>query len=389
MANTKGIEVRHARKCRTQSGGKRCNCAPSFRAGVWDPRSQDWTRKTFRNRAEAESWRFDAEHAIRRGTFAAPSPITLREAADAWLEGVRAGTILNRSGDRYKPSAVRGYARALRLRVLPALGRRKLAEIHRSDVQDLVDRLLAEGLDPSTVKNTLNPLQAIYRRAVSRGQVAVSPTTNLELPATRGRRDRVVPPEQATRLLAALNDADRPLWATAIYAGLRRGELQALRWNDVDLSAGLIRVQRGWDDDEGEIEVKTQAGRRGVPIVAELRRELVAHKLRTGRDGEALVFGSTPITPFHPTGRGFRKRIADASKAAGIGQTSLTLHECRHTFASFAIAAGVNAKTLSTIIGHASVIITLDRYGHLFPGSELEAAGRLDAYFAKARGASS
>src|SRR4051812_2337989 len=112
MASTKGIEVRHARKCRTRSGGKRCNCAPSFRAGVWDPRSHDWIRKTFRNRAEAESWRLDAEHAIRRGTFAAPSPITLQEAADAWLDGVRTGTILNRSGDRYKPSAVRGYARA-------------------------------------------------------------------------------------------------------------------------------------------------------------------------------------------------------------------------------------------------------------------------------------
>lgn len=99
----------------------------------------------------------------------------------------------------------------------------------RPCVQDLADRLLAEGLDASTVKNTLNPLQAIYRRAVSRGQVAVNPTTNFELPATRGRRDRVVPPEQARRLLAALDDVDRPLWAAAIYAGLRRGELQALR----------------------------------------------------------------------------------------------------------------------------------------------------------------
>lgn len=389
MANSKGIEVRHQRTCRTRNGGKRCNCEPSYRAGVWDPRSQDWIRKTFRSRAEAESWRVDAEHAIRRGTFAAPSPITLREAADAWLAGVRAGTIRNRSGDRYKPSAVRGYDRALRLRLLPALGRRKLAEIQRHDVQDFADRLLAEGLDASTVKNTLNPLQAIYRRAVSRGQVAVNPTTNLELSATRGRRDRVVPPEQARRLLAALDYVDRPLWATAIYGGLRRGELQALRWDDVDLGAGVIRVERGWDEGDGEIEVKTHAGRRTVPIVGGLRCELVAHKLRTGRDGQALVFGSTTITPFHPTGRGFRKRIADASKAAGIGPTPLTLHECRHTFASFAIAAGVNAKTLSTIIGHASVTTTLDRYGHLFPGSELEAADRLDAYLAQAQGASS
>jgi integrase len=122
--------------------------------------------------------------------------------------------------------------------------------------------------------------------------------------------------------------------------------------------------------------------------VADLRRELVAHKLRSGRDGEALVFGATATTPFHPTGRGFRKRIAEASKAVGIGPAPLTLHECRHTFASFAIAAGLNAKALSTFIGHASVTITLDRYGHLFPGSEGEAAGQLDAYLARAGGAS-
>jgi integrase len=386
MAKSKGIEVRHQRTCRTRNGGKRCNCEPSYRAGVWDPRTRTTVRKSTKNLAEAESWHSDAQAAMRRGTFAAPSPINVREAAEVWLSGAREGSIRNRSGDRFKPSTLRGYERALRLRVLPAVGGRRLSDLRRADVQDLVDSLLAEDANASSIRNTLDPLRAIYRRAVSRDQVAVNPTAHLELPANRGRRDRVIEQNQALRLVAALPDGDRALWATALYAGLRRGELLGLRWEDIDLPNRVIRVERGWDDVEAEIDVKTRAGRRTVPIIGDLRRELAAHKLRTGRDGTALVFGSTTTIPFHPTGRGFRKRIAEASKAAGVGPSALTLHECRHTFASFAIAAGVNTKTLSTIIGHASVMITLDRYGHLFPGSEAEAGGQLDTYLARAGG---
>ncbi len=96
----------------------------------------------------------------------------------------------------------------------------------------------------------------------------------------------------AARLLAALPEKDRALWATAMYAGLRRGELMALRWGDVDLASGLIRVERAWDPKEREIiEAKSQTGRRRVPIAAVLRDELVSHKLRTGTEADALAFG--------------------------------------------------------------------------------------------------
>ena len=91
------------------------------------------------------------------------------------------------------------------------------------------------------------PLRAIYRRAVSRGDVTINPTTGLELPAVRGRRERIASPREAEQLLAALDEADRALWAVALYAGLRRGELMALRWEDIELAKGLIRVERAWD----------------------------------------------------------------------------------------------------------------------------------------------
>jgi integrase len=308
----------------------------------------------------------------------APSQMTLSDAADAWLAGARAGSIRNRSGDRYKPSVIRSYETSLRLRVLPELGKRKLSEIRRRDVQDLADRPLGQGLDPSTIRNTLMPLRAIFRRALARGDIAVNPTRGLELPAVRGKRDRIVSPDEAEALLAALPERDRALWATALYAGLRRGELQALRWDDVNLATGVIRVERAWDVQEGPIEPKSRAARRRVPIPAILRDYLVAH--RHGCPGAlGHVFG-------RPDGKAFDGPTAGArAKAAWrrAGLEPVTLHEARHTFASLMIAAGVNAKALATYMGHASVTITLDRYGHLMPGSEDEAAALLDAYLAQ------
>jgi len=91
-----------------------------------------------------------------------------------------------------------------------------------------------------------------------------------------------------------------PHEATALYAGLRLGELRALRVADVDLATGVIRVERGWDPAEGPIKVKSHAGRRKVPITAVLRDYLAEHLVNTRRQGPELVFGLTPTKPFTP-----------------------------------------------------------------------------------------
>jgi integrase len=366
--------VRHSKLCPTRSGGA-CKCKPSYQANVWSAREGKRIFKTFPTLAGAKAWRSEAQVALRKGTMRAGSSWTLGEAAEAWLEGARNGAIRNRSGRRYKPSALRGYEAALITRVLPELGGARLSEIRRIDVQDLADRLCAEGLDASTVRNTLMPLRAIFRRAVARGEVAVNPTTGLELPAVEGTRDRIASPAEGAALLAALPERDRALWATAMYAGLRRGELLALRWEDVDLKAGLIHVERSWDAKEGVVSPKSRAARRTVPVAAVLRDYLVEHKLRSGRR-VGLAFGTGYTQPFTPSN--VRKRANAAWLPAGF--EPIGLHECRHTFASLMIAAGVNAKALSTYMGHSSVTITLDRYGHLMPGNEGEAAALLDLY---------
>jgi len=373
-----GIEIRHARACPATDGG-RCKCTPTYRAWVFSTRDGKRIRKAFPTQAAAKAWRADAVGAVRRGALRAAPSVTVRQAAAAWLEGARDGSIRTRSGTAYKPSAVRGYDAALQARILPALGGARLADVTRPDVQAFVDRLLGQGLDGSTIRNALMPLRVIYRRAIARGEVAVNPTTGVELPAVRGRRERIASPAEAAALLEALTPADRPVWATALYAGLRRGELMALRWDDVDLAAGVIRVERSWDPRAREIVgVKTHAGRRRVPIAAVLRDHLVDQRLRVGRvDG--LVFGDAD----RPFGyQGLRLRARAAWEKAGLAP--IGLHEARHTFASLMIAAGLNAKALSAYLGHASIGITFDRYGHLMPGNEDEAAGLLDAYLARA-----
>jgi integrase len=103
--------------------------------------------------------------------------------------------------------------------------------------------------------------------------------------------------------------------------------------------------------------------------------------MRSDRRGPALIFGKTATVPFTPN---MLQRRADQAWAEA-GLERITPHSCRHTFASLMIAAGVNAKALSTFMGHAKIGITLDRYGHLMPGSEAEAAGLLDAYLGAER----
>jgi integrase len=153
----------------------------------------------------------------------------------------------------------------------------------------------------------MNPLQAIYRHAMRRELVAVNPTREVDLPAARGRRERIATAAEAARLIATLPESDRPIWATAFYAGLRRGELQALRASDIDLSRHEISVQRSWDQYEGPISPKSKAGTRTVPILAVLRSQLEAGALGKGDD---LVFGRETGESFDP------KAITDRAKRA-------------------------------------------------------------------------
>jgi integrase len=361
MAKDTGIEKR-------QRQGRTVYCAVVFDKQTGKKRS-----KSFDTVTAARLWRTDTMAALRAGTMTTDRGPLLRDVAQEWLDDVRAGHVRNRSGDVYKPSAVRGYEQNLRRRALPKLGHMRLGDVQPRDVQALLDQLQRDGASASTIDTTLTPLRSIYRRARARGLVTTNQTTGLEKPAVRCKPRRFASPAEADALLAVLDGPSRALWATALYAGLRRGELIALRWEDVDLATGVIHVRRGWDAIEGEIAPKSKQGRRNVPIPGALRDHLDQHALTTGKEGR--VFGSNRQV------RTWAEHAAEIWEKQGLPR--LTLHGARHTYASLMIAAGVNAKALSTFMGHANIGITLDLYGHLMPGSEAQAADLLDGYLAR------
>jgi integrase len=372
-----GIRKRHTKNCPARHGG-RCRCDGSYQAYVYSPKDRRKLYKRFPRESEAKSWRASTKRALDRGTLRAPNGRTLREAAMAWLEGAERGEFRNRSGRPFKPSTLRGYRQSLEDRLLPALGTRKLNAITTSDLQALVDEWQAEGRSSASIRNSIKPLQVIYRRARSREGVPNNPTRDLELPAPEHGEVEIVAPRTAAKLLAALPADDRPIWATALYAGLRYGELRALRWGAVNMAKGVVEVRESWDPKVGPIEPKTRKSRRTVPLPSILRRLLQARRDALGDPADdSLVFAVRSGDPFEAEKL---YRVADrAWTKAGIAER-LRLHQARHTYASFMIAAGVNAKALSAFMGHSSITVTFDLYGHLMPGAEVQGAALLDAY---------
>jgi integrase len=399
MSNpTPGIVERHSRSCRSRSkNGGSCDCEPSFVGWVYDARTKSKRQKVFSGKgakSAAKNWRSDTGSALRKGPLPTPSRQTVEQAAKAWLDGARAGAIRKPDGSRYKPSVLRLYEADLEKKLLPEIGHIRLSTLHRRDVQQLVDQLVGSGLSGSRVRGALMPLRAICRRALRSDELVVNPTANLELPAADGVRDRVASPEEAAVLLDLLPDDDRALWATAFYAGLRRGELRGLQCDDVDTEARLIHVRRGWDDVEGAIDPKSRKGSRTVPMGGELRRLLLEHIARTGRRGGDLVFGRTPGEPFTPSA--IRKRALRAWVGAALGAffagerlpveiDLIGLHECRHTYVSLMHAAGRSLEEIGDYVGHSSSYMT-DRYRHLIEGQRAEAADAFDAFLASRTG---
>jgi integrase len=173
-------------------------------------------------------------------------------------------------------------------------------------------------------------------------------------------------------LIDAVPETDRPIWALAFWAGLRRGEIRALRWSSVDLDAGMLNVEATWDDRVGPVPPKSHAGRRRVPLIAPLKKLLVEHRLRTS--GDELVFGQGG-SPFDPEGLHRRARAACSAREIPFA----SLHGARHTFATTAIESGMHLKTLSVLLGHSSIATTGDIYAHVLERGEDDARALLEA----------
>lgn len=386
-----GIRIRHHPKCPSRTGSKCARpCKPTYEA--WVSHRGTKRRKSFRGKGaleDAKAWRRELEVRKDKGGLRPQTNETLEGAALAWLDKCEAGEILSRYRRPYAPSALRGYRSDLRRYVLPDLGGYKLTDLSADDFQALVDRLVGMGLSGSKVRNVLVPCQSLYRRY--RRQVPHDPTKDLDLPEPSGSRERAATPREAVSLLAPLGD-DLALWATAFYAGLRRGELRALRVSDVrgfdGKGVASLSVEHGWDDEKGRREPKSKASVREVPVPETLRVILAAHVARTNRKGDDLLFGRAARLPFTPSD--IRKRAAKAWAVVSVGAflrgeslrpelVPIGLHECRHSYASMLDAAGVSRDRANRYLGHADGSVSA-RYRHQLDGQLDEDARTLDAY---------
>ena len=185
--------------------------------------------------------------ALRRGEVtAASTTLTVHDAVTEWVDAARKGTVRTRGRKPFAEGTIRSVQQNYRLRLADRFGRRRLDRVTLLGLQEWVDELDGDGVHASTIETTVLPLRLAYRRAKGRGEVTVDPTDGLELPQKPVRGTARTPPsaEALHALLAALPDVDRPVWATFMLAGVRRGELLGLRWSDVDLDRGLLHVEQ-------------------------------------------------------------------------------------------------------------------------------------------------
>jgi integrase len=388
-----GVQRKHSRACPAWTDKTaRCRgrgCSYQVQAG---PRGARQT-KTFPTVDAAVAWKRDVDMAKAQGRLTVGRAPTLREAAEQWHVDALAGVALARGRKPFKPGTLKDYRRNLDVDLVPEYGATRLDELGEM-LDGLVADLQRSGKKASTVRNVLMPLRAIYRHGIRMNWVTLNPTLGLEVPTGSGRRMRIVEPRMIALYLAALDELDRPLWATAFYTGWRRGELQAVRWSEVDLATGVISVdadQGAYDQRTGTTQgPKSGAGARSGRIAAVLREILIGHRSRAGARPSGLVFArgmlagtvrGDPGAPFNDSSTGARARQAwiDA------GLPPISLHDCRHTFASMLIAAQAQAgvfdpKVVQEVMGHSSIQVTYDRYGHLFPGAQDRMGVMLDDF---------
>jgi integrase len=323
--------------------------------------------KTFDRKREAEAWLAAATVDIRRGTHTPErDSLTIAEAAALWLErgqteGLERSTLLQ-------------YRNHVELHINPLLGGVKLARLSTPMVEAAKDKLL-DGVSRPLARKVLVSLKSVLRDAMRRGNVATNAAEPVKVDAKARERanllvGRDIPDKsEMTRIMAAAGGRWRPLIVTAALAGLRASELRGLPWSACDFERRVMHVRQRADLWGTIGAPKSAAGDREVPMTPTVYNTLREWKLACPRGELDLTF---------PNGKGNVESHGNicnrgwyaAQKAAGIvheGGAKYNFHACRHFFASWAIEQGFSPKRLQGLLGHSSIQMTFDRYGHLFP----------------------
>jgi integrase len=375
---TPGVYVAHSKRCPAfDDADARCRCTPSWRGCRWnaDAGRAEWQRPVVKDRSEVLAWLGATSKGAERLAERAAAGWTFEAIGDEWLDGVEEGRIGRRRGrgKSYSPTTIEDYRRSYRHFLRPEFGPMVADEINELEWQMWVDRLSREGLSRSRIAGHASVASAIYAWGMSpsRRYATRNPLRLVELPPNDEKpRLRVALAPEAATLLAALDELDALPYAIAFSAGLRRSEIYRLEWPEVlnsDQIASRVLVTRS----------KSEAGRERRPPIAEPLRLLLAAALeRQGRPTRGPVCERSVMS-----GKLAMRATATWTDA---GLERITLHECRHTYASLLMAAGYTLKELMEFMGHADLQM-VNRYVKRLPQpGETDAAERLNDYLRRA-----
>ncbi|MGB9866851.1 MAG: tyrosine-type recombinase/integrase [Bacillota bacterium] len=354
-----------------------------------DPATGKLKRMSFsgRTRAEVQVKIAKALADLQAGTAVLPTKLTVGQWLDCWLEEYKKPSL--------RPTTFDSYEAMVRCHLKPAIGHIPLKDLRPEHLQRLYNDELAEGTSPRTVRYIHAVIHQALRQAVKNQLVGRNVAEATTLPAEERKEIHPLTLEQVNQLLASIQqDRLYPAILLELATGLRRGELLALRWQDVDLRAGTLTVRRNLvrirNHDGGGAktrlvfqEPKTPQSRRTIPIPEDVVAELKRHKARQNQEklllGQAyqdndLVFCLEDGRPLDP--RNFTRHFDALLEKAGLPH--IRFHDCRHTFATALLELGEHPKVVQHILGHSRIAMTLDTYSHASLDLEKRAMARLN-----------
>lgn len=291
-----------------------------------------------------------------------PPPLTFEKAADAWEK---------KHWDRVGNKTIETYAAPLR-RVKDQFAGMAAEEVTAQDIQAFLSDLGKQGYSRRSVQMHRDILHMIFNNTILEGQIKYNPCIAVSMPRNLPVTKREIPTDDAIEAVKAGGDKPFGLFALfCLYAGLRRGEVLALRYEDVDRKAGLIHVTKSVEYVSNNAHIKspkTAAGIRDVPLLAPLAEALPAK-------GTGLIFPREDGKPLTKTQ--YHKRWLKYCKAIGY---DITAHQLRHGFATILYEAGIQDKDAQEILGHSNIELTRDVYTHIRASHRQETARKLNEF---------
>jgi integrase len=308
---------------------------------------------------------------------------TLERFAEHWLKHV--------VGPRLRPSTLSSYRETLHLHILPTLGRTNLRALTPTHVRTLLANKAADGLGARSVQIIHSTLRTMLSEAMREELIERNVATVVRPPSVERVEVQPWSTEEASRFLAAsAHHRLHALFAVGVALGLRKGELLALRWDDVDLESGVLHVRQNVQrlPEMGLVfgPPKSNKSRRTIPLPAASAKVLRTHRANQAAEPLALgpawvdsglVFTSTVGTVIEP--RNLNRFFDELIVKAAVRR--IRFHDLRHTCASLLLAQNVPARLVMEILGHSQLAMTTDLYSHVMPTALREAADAMDRVF--------